>query len=59
MLLNVLADVAGDLAQMGFSSLAMVARVLGPQGLALVIGLGALLTGLAAYGAKRFLQQGE
>lgn len=59
MLLNVLADVIGDLGRLCFSSLATASRVLGPQGLALVLGLGALLTGLAVYGAKRFLHQGE
>jgi predicted anti-sigma-YlaC factor YlaD len=59
MLLNVLADVAGDLVRLGFSGLVTASRVLGPQGLALVLGLGVLLTGLAIYGAKRFLHQGE
>jgi anti-sigma factor RsiW len=59
MLLNVLTDVIGDLVRLGFSSLATAARVLGPQGLAVGLGLGVLLTGLAVYGAKRFLHQGE
>jgi len=58
-LLNVLLEVAGSLARLGFSGLATFARVLGPQGIALIFGLGALLTILAVFGARRFLHQGE
>jgi predicted anti-sigma-YlaC factor YlaD len=58
-LLNVLLEVAGSLMQLGFAGLATFARVLGPQGIALIFGLGALLTILAVFGARRFLHQGE
>lgn len=58
-LLNVLLEVAGSLVRLGFSGLATLARVLGPQGIALIFGLGALLTILAVFGARRFLHQGE
>jgi predicted anti-sigma-YlaC factor YlaD len=58
-LLNVLLDVAGGLVRLGFTGLVTFSRVLGPQGIALVFGLGALLTILAVFGARRFLHQGE
>jgi len=58
-LLNVLLQVAVDLVRLGFSALTTLSRVLGPQGIALVFGLGALLTILAVFGARRFLHQGE
>jgi hypothetical protein len=58
-LLNVLLQVAGGLVRLGFTGLVTFSRVLGPQGLALVFGLGALLTILAVFGARRFLHQGE
>ncbi len=58
-LLNVLLQVAGGLVRLGFDGLVTFSRVLGPQGIALVFGLGALLTILAVFGARRFLHQGE
>lgn len=58
-LLNVLLQVAGSLVRLGFTGLVTFSRVLGPQGIALVFGLGALLTILAVFGARRFLHQGE
>jgi predicted anti-sigma-YlaC factor YlaD len=56
---SVLLKVAGDLVALGFAGLGTFSRILGPQGIALVIGLGALLTLLAVFGARRFLHQGE
>ena len=56
---NVLLKVAGDLLSMGFAGLATFSRVLGPQGVALALGLGGLLSLLAFFGARRFLNQGE
>ena len=56
---NVILKVAGDLVTMGFSGLSTFSRVLGLQGIALVLGLGALLSLLAYFGARRFLHQGE
>lgn len=58
-LLGVLLQVAGDLVRLGFNGLVTFSRVLGPQGIALVLGLGVLLTILAGIGARRFLHQGE
>jgi len=58
-LAGVLLKVAGDLLVMGFSGLSALLRLLGPQGLAVVIGLAALLSLLAFFGARRFLHQGE
>jgi predicted anti-sigma-YlaC factor YlaD len=58
-LLNLLGEVAGGLAKMAYAGLATFTRILGPQGIALVLGLGALLTLLAVFGARRFLHQGE
>jgi predicted anti-sigma-YlaC factor YlaD len=58
-LLNVLLEVAVNLVRLGFTGLVTFSRVLGPQGIALVFGLGALLTILAVFGARRFLHQGE
>ena len=55
----VLLKVADDLLDLGFAGLSTFSRVLGPQGLALVIGLGGLLSLLAFFGARRFLHQGE
>jgi len=56
---GVLLNVAGDLLAMGFAGLSAFSRVLGPQGVALVVGLGGLLSLLAFFGARRFLHQGE
>jgi anti-sigma factor RsiW len=58
-LLNVLVKVAADLTRLAAAGLATFSRVLGPQGLALIIGLGALLAILAVLGARRFLREGE
>jgi len=58
-LLTVLLDVAVDLVRLGFTGLVTFSRVLGPQGIAVVFGLGALLTILAVFGARRFLHEGE
>jgi hypothetical protein len=58
-LLNILFEVASDLTRLAYAGLATFMRILGPQGLALVLGLGALLTVLAVLGARRFLREGE
>jgi predicted anti-sigma-YlaC factor YlaD len=58
-LLNVLLQVAGGLVRLAFAGLVTFSRVLGPQGIAVLIGLGALLTILAVFGARRFLHEGE
>lgn len=58
-LLNILLGIAGSLVRLGFNGLTTFARILGPQGIALLIGLGALLTILAVFGARRFLHEGE
>jgi hypothetical protein len=58
-LLNILFKVASDLTRLAYAGLATFTRILGPQGLALVLGLGALLTVLAVLGARRFLREGE
>jgi len=48
-----------DLLTLGLNGLATFSRVLGPGGIALAIGLTALLAVLAFFGARRFLHQGE
>jgi predicted anti-sigma-YlaC factor YlaD len=58
-LLNILFKVASDLTRLAYAGLTTFSRVLGPQGLALVLGLGALLAVLAVLGARRFLREGE
>lgn len=58
-ILNLLGEIAGSLVKMAYAGLATFTRVLGPQGIALVLGLGALLTILAALGARRLLHEGE
>jgi len=58
-LLNVLLDVVGGLVRLGIDGLTTFARILGPQGIALGLGLGALLTALAVFGARRFLHAGD
>jgi anti-sigma factor RsiW len=52
-------NVAGDLLVAGLTGLTTLIRLLGPQGAILIIGLVALLVGLAVFGARRFLNQGE
>ncbi len=59
MLGNVMLKVAGDLLAVGFAGLTTFTRVLGPVGVIVVIGLGALLSLLAFFGARRYLRQGE
>ncbi|MGZ5497597.1 MAG: anti-sigma factor family protein [Candidatus Aminicenantales bacterium] len=56
---SVLLKLAGDLLSLGFAGLATLSRLLGPGGVMVVIGLGALLSALAFFGARRFLRQGE
>jgi predicted anti-sigma-YlaC factor YlaD len=58
-LLNVLFEVASDLTRLAYAGLATFSRVLGPQGIALILGLGFLVTVLAVLGARRFLREGE
>lgn len=58
-LASVLYKLTGDLMSLGFASLATFSRLLGPGGIAVVIGLGTLLSALAFFGARRFLHQGE
>jgi len=58
-LLNVLLKVAADLTRLAYAGLGTFTRVLGPQGLAAVLGLTALLAVLAVLGARRFLREGE
>jgi anti-sigma factor RsiW len=43
----------------GFDGLATFSRVLGRNGIILILGLGLLLSALAVCGARRFLHQGE
>ena len=56
---NVILKVAGDLLTVGFAGLETFARLLGPGGIIVVTGLGALLSLLAFFGARRYLRQGE
>jgi anti-sigma factor RsiW len=51
--------VAGDLLAAGLAGLTALIRLLGPQGLLIVVGTAVLLVGLAVAGARRFLNQGE
>jgi predicted anti-sigma-YlaC factor YlaD len=55
----VILKVAGDILVAGLTGLTTLIRLLGPQGLLIVIGTAALLVGLAIAGARRFLNQGE
>jgi hypothetical protein len=54
-----LLDLAADAASMLFTGAGAFLRALGPQGLAVVFGLGAALVLLAFLGARRLLSQGE
>ena len=56
---NVLLRVAGDLLSVGFAGLETFGRLLGPGGVIAVVGLVALLSFLAFFGARRYLRQGE
>lgn len=55
----ILLHAASDLADMLFAAAGAAARALGPQGLALLVGLGGAVFLLALFGARRFLSQGE
>jgi anti-sigma factor RsiW len=55
----VLLEVAYDAAEMLFSALGAFSRSLGPQGVALALGLGGAVFLLALLGARRLLSQGE
>lgn len=55
---GIVLKVAGDILVAGLAGLTTVIRLLGAQGL-LIVGLVALLAGLAVFGARRFLSQGE
>jgi predicted anti-sigma-YlaC factor YlaD len=54
-----LLDVAADAASVLFSGISAFARALGPQGVALVLGLGGAVFLLALYGARKLLSAGE
>jgi anti-sigma factor RsiW len=56
---SVILRVAGDLLVAGLTGLTTLIRLLGPQGLILIISAVALLVGLVVAGARRFLNQGE
>jgi len=54
-----LLDVAADAVSMLVAGFAAFTRTLGPQGVALVLGLGGALFLLVLFGARRLLSQGE
>lgn len=54
-----LLKVASDAAEMLFSAVGAFSRSLGPQGMALVLGLGGAVFLLALFGARRLLSLGE
>jgi hypothetical protein len=56
---DLLLKVAADLASIFVAGLGAFSRSLGPQGVGLILGLGALLSLLVFFGAKRLLSQGE
>jgi predicted anti-sigma-YlaC factor YlaD len=56
---NVLLKVGADLASMALAAIGTFARALGPQGIALILGLGLVLSLLAIFGARRLLSLGE
>jgi hypothetical protein len=55
----VILKVAGDILLAGLAGLSTLFRILGPQGIILIGAGAALLVGLAVFGARRFLSQGE
>jgi Putative zinc-finger len=55
----VILKVIGDILLAGLAGLTTLSRVLGPQGIILIVAGAALLVGLAVFGARRFLSQGE
>lgn len=58
-IIAVLLNVSSDVASMLFAGVGAFARTLGPQGVALALGLGGALFLLALFGARRLLSQGE
>ena len=56
---GILLKVAADLVEMLMAGAGSVARSLGPQGIAALVGLGGLLALLAFFGARRFHSPGE
>jgi anti-sigma factor RsiW len=54
-----LLDVAGDAASMLFAGVGAFVRAVGPQGLAVVLGLAGAVVLLALFGAKKLLSAGE
>lgn len=56
---GILLKVAADLVEMLMAGAGSVARSLGPQGIAALVGLGGLLALLAFLGARRFHSPGE
>jgi hypothetical protein len=56
---GLLLKVAADIAGMILDGAGAVARFLGPQGIAAIVGLGGLLVLLAWFGARRFNSPGE
>ena len=55
----VLLNVSSDVASMLFAGVGAFVRTLGPQGVALALGLGGALFLLVLFGARRLLSQGE
>jgi predicted anti-sigma-YlaC factor YlaD len=58
-IVNLLLKVAFDLVSEAGAAIGTVARFLGPQGIALMLGLGGLLAVVAFCGARRLLSLGE
>ena len=56
---GLLLKVAADIASMFVAGLGAFSRALGPEGIGLILGLGALLSLLCFFGAKRLLSLGE
>lgn len=56
---NLILKVAADLVAMALAGIAAFARAIGPPGIALLLGLGLLVSLLAIIGARRFLSLGE
>lgn len=54
-----LLDITSDVVSMLFAGLGAFARTLGPQGIALALGVGGAVFLLALFGARRLLSQGE
>ena len=54
-----LLDISSDVVSMLFAGLGAFVRTLGPQGMALALGVGGAVFLLALFGARRLLTQGE